>query len=89
MIAIPELSAGLSSFARKRDWSYTFMSLKAKVEAIIYATEEPVTLNQLASLLNDAVLAELQAEEEARLAFNEVISDGTQPPKTPPNGEAV
>ena len=29
------------------------MSLKAKVEAIIYATEEPVTLDQLASLLRD------------------------------------
>ena len=52
------------------------MSLKAKVEAIIYATEEPVTLNELASLLKDAVLAELQAEEVARLALNETISDG-------------
>jgi len=52
------------------------MSLKAKVEAIIYATEEPVTLNELALLLKDAVLAELQAEEAARLALNETISDG-------------
>jgi len=52
------------------------MSLKAKVEAIIYATEEPVTLDQLASLLRDAVLAELQAEEDARLALNETIYDG-------------
>ena len=43
------------------------MSLKAKVEAIIYATEEPVTLDQLASLLGDAALAELQAEEVAKL----------------------
>ncbi len=41
------------------------MSLKAKVEAIIYATEEPVTLDQLAALLSDAVLAELRAEEAA------------------------
>ncbi len=52
------------------------MSLKAKVEAIIYATEEPVTLNELASLLKDTVLAELRAEEEARLALNETVSDG-------------
>jgi segregation and condensation protein B len=52
------------------------MSLKAKVEAIIYATEEPVTLNELASLLKDAVLAELQAEEAVRLALNETVSDG-------------
>ena len=29
------------------------MTLKPKVEAIIYATEEPVTLDQLASLLRD------------------------------------
>jgi len=51
------------------------MSLKAKVEAIIYATEEPVTLDQLASLLKDAALAELHAEENARLALNETIYD--------------
>jgi segregation and condensation protein B len=38
------------------------MSLKAKLEAIIYATEEPVTLNELASLLKDAVLADLRTE---------------------------
>ena len=55
------------------------MSLKAKVEAIIYATEEPVTLDQLASLLRNEVLTELRAEEEARLALNEVISDGPAP----------
>src|SRR5271157_2347884 len=52
------------------------MSVKAKVEAIIYATEEPVTLSQLASLLRDAVLAELRAEDEARLALNETVSAG-------------
>ena len=41
------------------------MSLKAKVEAIIYATEEPVTLDQLASLLGDAAITDLRAEEAA------------------------
>jgi len=61
------------------------MSLKAKVEAIIYATEEPVTLNELASLLKDTVLAELRAEEEARLALNETVSDG--PPVPQPQDE--
>ena len=40
------------------------MSLKAKVEAIIYATEEPVTLDQLASLLRDEVLTELRSGGE-------------------------
>jgi segregation and condensation protein B len=52
------------------------MSVKAKVEALIYATEEPVTLNQLAALLKDAALAELRADEDARLALNEIVSDG-------------
>jgi segregation and condensation protein B len=52
------------------------MSVKAKVEALIYATEDPVTLNQLIALLKDAALAELRAEEEARLALNEIVSDG-------------
>jgi segregation and condensation protein B len=44
------------------------MSLKAKVEAIIYATEEPVTLDQLASLLGDIAVAEIRAEEAATTA---------------------
>src|SRR3974390_1732907 len=52
------------------------MSVKAKVEAVIYATEEPVTLNQLASLLREPVLAELRAEETARVARNDTVSDG-------------
>ena len=50
------------------------MSLKAKLEAIIYAAEEPVTLDQLALLLKDAVLADLRTEEAARLALNETIA---------------
>jgi len=45
------------------------MSLKAKLEAIIYATEEPVTLNELASLLKDNVLADLR-EEAANASEN-------------------
>ena len=57
------------------------MSLKAKLEAIIYATEEPVTLNELAVLLKDVVLADMRAEEEARLELNETISDGPPPPE--------
>jgi len=34
------------------------MSLKAQVEAIIYAAEEPVTLDQMASLLKETIAAE-------------------------------
>ena len=56
------------------------MSLKGKIEAIIYAAEEPVTVDQMAVLLREIVLAELaneasnaaivaaDAEEEAALA---------------------
>ena len=37
------------------------MSLKAKIEAVIYATEEPVTLTQLIGLLGEEGQAELDA----------------------------
>jgi len=57
------------------------MSLKAKLEAIIYASEEPVTLNELASLLKDAVLAEIRADEEARLGLNETVAEGGSVPE--------
>ncbi len=40
------------------------MSLKAKLEAVIYAAEEPVTLAQLAGVFADEAL-ELKAEQEA------------------------
>ncbi len=43
------------------------MSLKGKLEAIIYAAEEPVTVDQMAALLRDIVLAEL-AQEAANAA---------------------
>jgi segregation and condensation protein B len=40
------------------------MSLKAKVEAIIYAAEEPITLEQISLLLKDTVLADLASAKE-------------------------
>ena len=33
------------------------MSIKAKLEAIIYAAEDPITLDQMASLLKDDLMA--------------------------------
>ena len=42
------------------------MSLKAKIEAVIYAAEEPVTLVQLASLLGQEAQAELDALDAAQ-----------------------
>lgn len=49
------------------------MSLKAKIEAVIYASEEPVTLVQLAGLLGEEAQAELdaQAEQQASLPLEE------------------
>ena len=43
------------------------MSLKAKLEAVIYAAEEPVTLTQLASMFTDEAL-EWNAEQDAAAA---------------------
>ncbi len=37
------------------------MSLKAKVEAVVYAAEEPVTLAQLAAAFSSDVLEEMAA----------------------------
>ncbi len=44
------------------------MSLKAKIEAIIYAAEEPVTLAQLATLLAEEAQAELDSAAQLELA---------------------
>ncbi|WP_446745674.1 SMC-Scp complex subunit ScpB [Silvibacterium acidisoli] len=55
------------------------MSLKAKIEAVIYATEEPVTLIQLATLfapeLVEARESRLAAEKAAQQASEEVNPD--------------
>jgi len=49
------------------------MSLKAKIEAVIYASEEPVTLAQLLGLLGDEAQAELDRAVSAQqtLSLNE------------------
>jgi segregation and condensation protein B len=55
------------------------MSLKAKIEAVIYASEEPVTLAQLAGLLGQEAQAELDHLESAQqsLALDETGKDET------------
>jgi segregation and condensation protein B len=72
------------------------MSLKAKIEAVIYASEEPVTLAQLAGLLGQEAQAELDHLESAQqsLALAETDAsgeaqasadaEGTAPPLTEP-----
>jgi segregation and condensation protein B len=67
------------------------MSLKAKIEAVIYASEEPVTLAQLAGLLGHEAQAELDHLDSAQHALaleegesdedelnREVLSDATE-----------
>jgi segregation and condensation protein B len=55
------------------------MSLKAKLEAIIYAAETPITLDQIVALLQDSVIAEGATEEEVKshvcVALEELIDD--------------
>ena len=53
------------------------MSLKAKIEAVIYASEEPVTLAQLAGLLGQEAQAELDYLEAAQhsLSLDEAGAD--------------
>ena len=60
------------------------MSLKAQVEAVIYAAEEPVTLDQMAGLLKDAVAAEegfsiedTDARQRVKARLRQVIMDLT------------
>ncbi|MGH9596304.1 MAG: SMC-Scp complex subunit ScpB [Edaphobacter sp.] len=53
------------------------MSLKAKIEAVIYASEEPVTLVQLAGLLGYEAQAELDSTQRA-LALEEDAPDEDQ-----------
>jgi segregation and condensation protein B len=64
------------------------MSLKGKIEAIIYAAEEPVTVEQMAALLRDVVLAELAneasnaaivaADAEAEAAQGELVAESAE-----------
>src|SRR5271156_2186302 len=53
------------------------MSLKAKIEAVIYASEEPVTLAQLAGLLGQEAQAELDHLDSAQhsLVLDEAPAD--------------
>src|ERR1700690_446121 len=56
------------------------MSLKAKLEAIIYAAETPVTLDQLIELVKDSVISDgaadgTEVKSGVRLALEELIDD--------------
>src|ERR1700674_5897642 len=56
------------------------MSLKAKLEAIIYAAETPITLDHIVQLVKDSVVAQAAAEDAevksgVRAALEELIAD--------------
>jgi segregation and condensation protein B len=69
------------------------MSLKAKIEAVIYASEEPVTLAQLAGLLGHEAQAELDHLDSAqhRLALEQAaaVDSGTDPDEDALNSEVL
>ena len=57
------------------------MSLKSKIEAVIYASEEPVTLPQLVGLLGEEGQAELDAlaDQQTSLALDtDLTTDGSE-----------
>jgi segregation and condensation protein B len=57
------------------------MSLKAKLEAVVYAAEEPVTLAQLAVIFADELLLTLEeashSPDAAQLSLNGIAQSGT------------
>ncbi len=59
------------------------MSLKAKIEAVIYASEEPVTLAQLTGLLGEEGQAELDAlaaqQHSLALEDEQAVDDAVEP----------
>jgi segregation and condensation protein B len=55
------------------------MSLKSKIEAVIYAAEEPVTLTQIAALFQPELLDERQARLSAQTASTEESARAEDP----------
>ncbi len=60
------------------------MSLKAELEAIIYAAETPITLDQMTQLVKETVIAEGAADEadmksRVRLSLEELVAEYSAP----------
>jgi len=51
------------------------MSLKAKIEAIIYAAETPITLDQIVELVKDPEADESELRAQVRLAIEELVAE--------------
>ncbi len=72
------MNRGAFSFSGRIDLP---MSLKAKLEAVVYAAEEPVTLAQLAAIFSEEVLQglaeEAPAEADSAPAVEEASAEET------------
>ncbi|MGA9552243.1 MAG: SMC-Scp complex subunit ScpB, partial [Candidatus Sulfotelmatobacter sp.] len=60
------------------------MSLKAQLEAIIYAAETPITTEQMVQLVKDSVIAagaadEAEVKSRVRAALEELVADYAAP----------
>jgi segregation and condensation protein B len=64
------------------------MSLKAKIEAVIYASEEPVTLAQLAGLLGHEAQAELDHLDAAQQTLSLDAAEAGTPDEAGPESDA-
>ena len=51
------------------------MNLKPKIEAIIYAAETPITLDQIIALLKDSATEGADLKSEARAVIEELVAD--------------
>ncbi|HEX4602496.1 MAG TPA: SMC-Scp complex subunit ScpB [Candidatus Angelobacter sp.] len=59
------------------------MSIKSQLEALIYAAEDPITLDQMAALLKDDLLALKTAPEPAPMAAQHAAADEAGQPSQP------
>jgi segregation and condensation protein B len=65
------------------------MSLKAKLEAVVYAAEEPVTLAQLATIFAAEVSLDLPEEAPAEPATDQIALEGLAPEAVAEEAPAV
>ena len=63
------------------------MSIKAQLEALIYAAEEPITLDQMAALLKDDLLALKTAQTTAAEAQESAVDPSQQTHSAPEQAE--
>ena len=55
------------------------MTLKAKIEAIVYAAEEPVTVDQMLGVLGDEISAELSQAQNSAIPIDIAFADEDEP----------